>query len=414
MRTTVLLLALFAAGLCFGQAAGGDLYGPPPPPPKPLHPEVFVPDKDYTWPKFVLSGEEVEHTFTVENRGGAMLKITNVRTSCGCQTVRYDKSIPPGGKGELVMQIRTRGYRRPTKKSATIMSNDPKNPNYVITMGGDIKAVLVTEPPYPTVEGLRGEILTSTIKIKRQAEGRLEIPSVKLYGNMDMEYEITETKPGEEFELLLKVDSTSATSTSRVYKGQSIRTVINAKLDGKPLEVPMNARMNIVDTVNPATKYVMFQYREVDQMYKTDSAPPVRKITVNGYKGRQFNITNVELAKGTSYYRGGEEMPLELPFTVSVEPGQDKSQWIVSVALQKVPEKFRRSTSREIILHTDDETTPEVRLRASVYFPRTSSLSSKRTPAVRTPAVRRAPRTNVIRPKSGSTPDAGEDTPSTK
>lgn len=394
---SILLLTAF----CTAQS-GDDLYGPPPPPPKPLHPEIHLLETHYEWPQPVLSGEDVTHTFAIHNRGAAVLNITNVTTSCGCQTVRYDKAIPPGGSGELVMTIRTTGLRRPTKKSATIESNDPNHPKVVVTSGGDIKAVLVTEPAYPIFEGLRGDVLTQTVKIKREAPGKLAILGVKASGTTEVEHEIVETKPGEEFDLHLRLKTAGSKG---LYEGASLRFNIATKLGEKEVEVPLNARLKLVETINPSTKYVMFQYQEVQKFYKEGGPPPVKKVSVKGWEGKPFKVTKHEV-KPIAYYKPAQDNPGVSPFKVVVEQGKDPSEWVVSVELLQIPEADRRSTSSEIVLSTDDPVTQQVTIRASVYFPPSTSvakvppsLSTAPSASPRLPTEPPLPRSGVIRPK---------------
>ena len=50
----------------------------------------------------VRAGEKVEHRFKVTNTGTAELKITNVKTNCGCTVAGdYPKPLAPGASGEI-------------------------------------------------------------------------------------------------------------------------------------------------------------------------------------------------------------------------------------------------------------------------------------------------------------------------
>src|SRR6185436_14245003 len=58
----------------------------------------------------VKMGEVVRHTYTFRNEGNANLEIKNVALTCGCETVDYDKVVPPGKDGKLTLQVKTEGY----------------------------------------------------------------------------------------------------------------------------------------------------------------------------------------------------------------------------------------------------------------------------------------------------------------
>ncbi|MBX7244495.1 MAG: DUF1573 domain-containing protein [Candidatus Sumerlaeaceae bacterium] len=76
-------------------------------------------------------------TFSVEvhNRGEGDLKILNVRASCGCTNVAMDKNdIPPGGFAHLNGGFNTMGHPGMQVKGITISSNDPKRPNYQMSL----------------------------------------------------------------------------------------------------------------------------------------------------------------------------------------------------------------------------------------------------------------------------------------
>lgn len=88
----------------------------------------------------VSRGEKVTVEFLVENRGTANLEIREVRPSCGCTVASFDSTIPPGGKGKVVAALDTSDFDGAISKTVTVVSNDPKNPQLVLT----IKAKIVT------------------------------------------------------------------------------------------------------------------------------------------------------------------------------------------------------------------------------------------------------------------------------
>jgi hypothetical protein len=101
------------------------------------------------------AGEEVEHTFTFRNVGGALLTVEKVRTSCGCTAALIsDKEIPPGGTGEIKTTFRTKGYQGDVKKSLTVESNDPENELVRLTMGGKVLSEVSVWPRYLNWESI--------------------------------------------------------------------------------------------------------------------------------------------------------------------------------------------------------------------------------------------------------------------
>jgi hypothetical protein len=73
------------------------------------------------------AGEEVEHTFTFRNVGGALLTVEKVRTSCGCTAALIsDKEIPPGGTGIGLAPLPELGIDRTGRSTSA-----PKNQHLV-------------------------------------------------------------------------------------------------------------------------------------------------------------------------------------------------------------------------------------------------------------------------------------------
>jgi hypothetical protein len=86
----------------------------------------------------------VEHEFTVANKGGKDLNISNVRSTCGCTAaVVGHQLLKPGESTKLKVTFDPRGRSGPQQKPVIISSNDPKSPQKTIT----ITCVVLSEPP---------------------------------------------------------------------------------------------------------------------------------------------------------------------------------------------------------------------------------------------------------------------------
>lgn len=80
----------------------------------------------------IISGTEVETTFTFTNTGDAPLIITNAESTCGCTVPDYPKNKPiaPGEKGELVVKFNGAGQNQVTK-AVTISTNTAKGKDQI-------------------------------------------------------------------------------------------------------------------------------------------------------------------------------------------------------------------------------------------------------------------------------------------
>ncbi len=95
----------------------------------------------------VPQGQSIRSVFPFENKGTAVLKILDVKTSCGCTIPRFETSIEPGRAGTLELAIDTKNLRGAVSKSAIVISNDPARPQIVLTVDVRITEPVTVEPP---------------------------------------------------------------------------------------------------------------------------------------------------------------------------------------------------------------------------------------------------------------------------
>ena len=72
------------------------------------------------------SSETVKHNFVIRNEGDEPLKITRVRTDCGCTLARLkDKTLAPGEQTTLLSTLSLKGRHGKQRKRITLETNDP-------------------------------------------------------------------------------------------------------------------------------------------------------------------------------------------------------------------------------------------------------------------------------------------------
>lgn len=83
--------------------------------------------------------EEVEHDFILRNIGDEPVIIQKIDSSCGCTTTRLGgKVLQPGISTVLTAKINLRGRRGSQNKHIYVQSNDPKQPQLVLKMVGNV------------------------------------------------------------------------------------------------------------------------------------------------------------------------------------------------------------------------------------------------------------------------------------
>ncbi len=97
----------------------------------------------------------LKHTFVVTNTGAAVLKILNVKPSCGCTTNgKYDREIPPGGTGRIPLKLRTSNLTKFTKR-VTVTTNDPRNASFKLSLTGTVKPYVTATPRSLRLSGVK-------------------------------------------------------------------------------------------------------------------------------------------------------------------------------------------------------------------------------------------------------------------
>jgi hypothetical protein len=100
---------------------------------------IFFPETQHDFGK-VKEGEKVTYTFKFENTGTSSLQIKDVKTSCGCTAaVVSESTIKPGTAGSIKIEFDTKNRSGRNSKSITVVSNDFKQPNKILTIYADIQ-----------------------------------------------------------------------------------------------------------------------------------------------------------------------------------------------------------------------------------------------------------------------------------
>lgn len=105
----------------------------------------------------VPRGDIVEQTFEIVNEGDSALAITEVKPSCGCTVVDYDRTIAPRATGSIKATLNTKGLSGPVAKSIRVYTDDRSNPELKLVIKANIRAYVESEPGYARFLAVRGE-----------------------------------------------------------------------------------------------------------------------------------------------------------------------------------------------------------------------------------------------------------------
>jgi len=101
-------------------------------------PKIYFPETQFDFGK-VKEGNVVSHTFKFINNGKTSLDIKDIKTSCGCTAALVSsKKIEPGKDGTIKVDLDTKNRQGRMSRTITVSSNDPEEPNKVITIFADV------------------------------------------------------------------------------------------------------------------------------------------------------------------------------------------------------------------------------------------------------------------------------------
>lgn len=88
----------------------------------------------------VKEGQVYQHTFTFSNNGSQLLNIKDVKSSCGCAVASISqKELKPGESATLKVELDTAKRKGRMSRTLTVISNDPENPNTILTLYAEIE-----------------------------------------------------------------------------------------------------------------------------------------------------------------------------------------------------------------------------------------------------------------------------------
>ena len=143
----------------------------------------------------VKQGVILTHLFKFKNDGDENLIIQKVQPSCGCTgaTIGNKKEFNKDETGEIKVTFNTSGRWGKQSKTITVKSNDPVNPNVVLSFTCEITSKLADQTPalkktpkitfketrYDFGKVKQGVTLTHLFKFKNEGDGNLIIEKVK-------------------------------------------------------------------------------------------------------------------------------------------------------------------------------------------------------------------------------------------
>ena len=186
----------------------------------------------------IKQGEKVTHVFVITNSGGDLLKITNVKASCGCTAALPEKDeLAPGESTNLNVTFNSAGRFGKQKKLIRIESNDPDNPQVIVTIKGNVVLSDAESSTFPVLhfgqtqhdfgKVKEGKVVEYTFKFENSGNSTLKIKDIKTSCGCTAALISSEVlKSGEQGTLKVELDTSKR-------KGKMSRTITIKSNDPK-------------------------------------------------------------------------------------------------------------------------------------------------------------------------------------
>jgi hypothetical protein len=132
---------------------GAIVWGVLPIPAAGAAPHAAVRETSFDFGK-IYEDRALTHTFVIQNTGTAPLNIEDVDPDCACTVPSFDKTIPPGGQGNISLTLKPFSVIHQFKKETKVRLNDPDQPMLHLTMTGVAQPFIEIQPSH--IVRLRG------------------------------------------------------------------------------------------------------------------------------------------------------------------------------------------------------------------------------------------------------------------
>ena len=230
---------------------------------------------------------------------------------------RFDRTIPPGGEGNITLEMRTKGYQGKMHKTARVMTNDPKNPQMIIGMKGMIWTPIQLKPRYVHLKGTVGDEIEQVLHIRGEKKEPLTLKLASVSIPTKVAVELKEVDKGRSYQLKVKNKVAGA-----VTYGGELKLTTN--YPEKP-ELVIRISGNVRAPIEARPKVLNFGRlsEERVQQATTKGRFMKRPVMVILNKGKDLKVNKVELEKAL-FNVAMKEMSRGRTVQLLVEPISEK------------------------------------------------------------------------------------------
>lgn len=242
---------------------------------------------------------------------------------------RFDRTIPPGGAGEITLAVQTAKYEGTLHRTAKVFSNDPKRNETVIGLKGEIWTPIKIDPRQVRLWGIGGEEIEGTVQLQATKEDPLELKIDKLSIPDKVDVELLEKEKGRSYQLRLR----NKVTVKERYNG---KLTLTTNYPDKP-SIYINITGDITELVNVNPSVLSFGRISLDRLeeWKNNAAGMTRSVVIKLNKGNDLEIKKVELDKSI-FKASAKEVEAGKRAQILVEPVLEKLQKGTNEDLMKI------------------------------------------------------------------------------
>jgi hypothetical protein len=205
--------------------------------------------------------------------------------------VRYDRTIPPGGVGQVTLQVNTTGYQGKITKSAQMTTNDPRQRKSKIYLAMNVRTYIIVKPGTKILlRGTLGEDIRRVVSIRPIDDQPLEITKVQSNLGSVIDYKLNRKDDSHQYEL----EVVSKATDRKTASGYITLHTNHPKKKVVKLSVHIRIRPELEAWPNTIT----FQQGSQPGSKSKESK---RVLTVLNTRGKNFRI--VQLSYNKAYFQ---------------------------------------------------------------------------------------------------------------
>ena len=146
--------------------------------------------------------------FSFKNDGDKPVRILNLESACSCLSATLDRATyEPGGTGTGKAEFKVSTFVGKQEKTITVTTDDPKQPEWVITFIMEVPAVVDIEPKM--VQWWVGEALSAKeVTVKMTGDQAMTIKNITSTRE-NVTFSFKEKKPGREYVITVTPKTTA-------------------------------------------------------------------------------------------------------------------------------------------------------------------------------------------------------------